>query len=85
MESIIKWIDIKNKKPIDFGWYLAVLKPINFKEFENEKDLNDWIEDYGLEKVWFNNGEFWNSRKGIGINITERITYWAEIPNVPLF
>lgn len=84
MESTIKWIDIEDKKPIGFGWYLVVLKPINFKEFENEKDLNDWIESYGLDKVWFNNGEFWNSKKGTGIELTERVICWADIPSVPL-
>jgi hypothetical protein len=84
MESIIKWIDIKNNKPIGFGWYLVVLKPVNFKDFENEKDFNNWIQDYGLEKVWFNNGTFWDSKKGVGIDILDRVVYWAEVPSVPL-
>lgn len=83
MESIIKWINIKDKRPIEFGWFLVVLKPVNFKDFDDEKELNSWIEDYGLEKVWFNNGKFWNSKKGVGLDISERVVYWADIPNVP--
>jgi hypothetical protein len=84
MESTIKWINIKDKKPTGFGWFLVVLKPVNFKDFENEKDLNSWIEKYGLEKIWFNNGKFWDSKNGVGLDISERVIYWGNIPSVPL-
>lgn len=85
MESIIQWIDITNKRPIGFGWYLVVLMPVNFEEFKDKKDLNDWITSYGLDKVWFNNGEFWDSKKGPGNVVSDRITHWANIPSVPIF
>jgi hypothetical protein len=62
---------------------LVVLKPVNFKDFEDEKELNDWIKDFGFEKVWFNNSKFW-SREHTGIDISERVTNWADIPDVPL-
>lgn len=85
MESVIRWINGKDTKPIESGWYMVVLKPVNFQEFDDERRLNGWIEDYGLDKVWFNNGCFWDSKSGPGIDITDRVIYWGNIPTVPLF
>jgi hypothetical protein len=83
MESIIKWNKIDEIKPPEFGWVVVILKPVNHKECEQSAiSMNDWISQFGFDKVWYNNFKFWDSKKGYGIDITDRIIYWAEVPNI---
>lgn len=80
MESVIKWINIKDRTPTGFGWKLVVLRPSNFYEFENDKKTNDWTKKCGFDKIWFNDNKFWQDR----VEIMDRVIYWAEIPKFPL-
>lgn len=80
--SIISWIDINDKKPIGSGWYMVVLKPKNHMDFiNNPKEMNDWIECFGINKLWWNNGVFWQE----SCNVNDRVTYWGNIPKVPIY
>ncbi len=87
MKSIIKWIDIEDKKPKEYGWYMTVSMPTNYIYFKNKPNIiNDWITKFGIDKTWFNEGEFWARRGYVSeaiTSITNRIIYWAEIPEVP--
>lgn len=82
MTTIINWNDINNEKPFESGWYMVVLQPVNHREFiDCPSEMNDWISAFGINKMWFNNGEFWGDR----CKITDRVIYWGDIPSVPLY
>ena len=84
LSTTIYWINAKNILPIESGWYMVVLIPVNYEDFkDNPKEMNEWIKKFGLQRLWFNNGEFWESHK----IITNRVIYWGNIPkdNIPLF
>lgn len=86
MKTIINWIDIKNEKPTTSGWYMTICMPVNYYEFKDNPSLmNDWIADYGIDKTWFNNGDFWSRRnhERVSREITDRVIFWSRIPEVP--
>lgn len=79
--TIIDWMDVKNGKPISSGWYMVVLLPKNHSEFANNpSEMNSWIRRFGINKIWYHNGEFWINHE----ISTDRVIYWSEIPSVPL-
>ena len=86
MQTIINWIDIKDKKPTTSGWYMTICMPVNYDEFKDNPSLmNDWIAYYGIDKTWFNNGDFWSRRdyEKISRKITDRVIFWSEITEIP--
>ncbi len=67
------------------GWVLVLLKPANFKDIEEKSDMNKWIRDYGLERAWVNNGQFWlveHDRSANSVLITDRVLCWSQIPDL---
>jgi len=81
--TIINWNDINNERPLESGWYMVVLQPVNHKEFiDCPSEMNSWISAFGINKKWFHNGEFWGENNN---TITDRVTHWCEIPRVPLY
>lgn len=35
VDTIIHWTKLENKKvPVGYGWYVTILKPVNYQEFE---------------------------------------------------
>lgn len=85
IKTIINWISVKDKIPTTYGWYMTICVPRNYEEFnKNPSEMNDWIAQFGIDKTWFNNGNFFDrDKKAYPREITDRIIYWAEIPNVP--
>lgn len=80
--SKITWINIRDEKPPESGWYMVVLKPKNYMEFiDNPKIMNSWINKFGINKMLWNNREFWEGSS----EITDRVTYWGYLPTVPLY
>lgn len=80
--SEINWINIKDARPLEEGWYIVLLKPKNYKDFlNNPKKMNSWIEKFGIEKLWFKDKVFWQE----SCHVNNRVTYWAYIPKVPLY
>lgn len=80
--SVITWINIEDASPVKTGWYMVVLKPKNYKDFsDNPKKMNSWIEKFGIEKLWWNDGVFWQE----SCHVNERVNYWAHIPKVPIY
>lgn len=80
--SVIDWISIDDEKPFESGWYMVVLKPKNYMEFiDNPRQMNDWMSSFGMNKIWYHNGEFWED----GYKITGRIAHWGQMPSVPLY
>ena len=86
MNTVIQWIDIKERKPCSSGWYMTICMPVNYYDFSsNPNEMNDWIAKFGIDKTWFNNEEFWSrDRMDYPREITERVIFWAEIPKVPM-
>lgn len=87
-DTIIKWTDRSKSSPFrNFGWYLVVLKPKNFKECEdNGTDYSEWISSYGFDKAWYNDYRFWVSDPhGYGTEeVTNRVIMFAELPKVSI-
>ncbi|NME65674.1 hypothetical protein HF846_13825 [Clostridium cadaveris] len=86
MKTIINWIDIKDEKPIASGWYMTICVPVNYDEFKDNPSLmNYWIANYGMDKTWFNNVDFWSRREyeKVSEKITDRVIFWSKIPDVP--
>lgn len=80
--SVINWINKNDKKPLESGWYMVVLMPKNHEEFRKcPTDMNSWIKKFGINKLWWNNGHFWEDN----FEVTDRVTHWALLPEVPLF
>lgn len=80
--STIIWINKNDKKPLDSGWYMVVLVPRNYEEFKNRpSDMNGWIESFGINKLWWNDGDFWEENH----IVTDRVTHWGLLPEVPVF
>lgn len=80
--STITWIDIKDARPLERGWYMVVLKPKNYDEFlSNPKEMNSWIKKFGIEKLWWNNGAFWKDN----YRVNKQVNYWGYLPKVPIY
>ena len=80
MKTTINWTRFHgdNLPPSPFGWYVAILKPHNYKELEaTNRSYTSWIKECGFNIVWYNDGEFWEDHKPI----TDRVLYYAERPN----
>lgn len=75
--------------PIGYGWYAVALNPVNWRDFRGSDDpaMNGWRKSFGFEKGWLNGGRWWIADyHGSGsIEVTERVTHWAKLPEVPLF
>lgn len=87
MESVITWNDFKKIIPEDGKWYLAIVMPKNYDEFLNDKcRMNDWIEQFGIEILWYCNGSFWDVNKSeIVLNVSDRVLFWSELPKIRPF
>lgn len=86
-KTIIEWINIKDHKPRESGWYMTVCMPINYEDFkDNPSEMNEWIAKYGIDKTWFIDGDFFSRRdyERTSKEITDRIIFWSEIPEVPM-
>jgi len=87
-ETIIQWSKYNAEFPKrNFGWYLVILKPVNFKECElNGLDYADWIASYGFEKAWYNNHKFYiaNPHGYRTEEVTDRVELFAELPKVAI-
>ena len=76
------WVPVSLNMPRKYGWYLAALNPVNYKDFENDpKQLNSWRIKFGCRVSWFNNGKFWLDDD----DVTCRVTHWAYCPSVPRY
>lgn len=86
MKFAIEWISIEKQSPSAFGWYLVAMNPDNFNELD-KKQNNDWRENFGCHKLWFNNSKFWRQRVHSSIvdDVTELVTHWSILPTVPLY
>ena len=79
----MNWIKSNELPKRPYGWFAAALVPRNHSE---TKDLdNDWRSSFGFTKAWFNNGRWFESdAHGHGMrDVTDRVTHWAEMPQVP--
>lgn len=86
MKTIINWIDIKDEKPIMSGWYMTICISVNYDEFKDDPSLmNVWIANYGIDKTWFHNGDFWSRHEHgkVSNKITDRVIFWSEITEIP--
>lgn len=86
--TLIEWEDFKYCNPIiNFGWYLVVLKPKNWKECEDGKlNYADWVSSYGFEKAWYNNSKFYVANPHVygTEEVTDRVGLFAKLPKVSL-
>lgn len=79
--SIIHWVNRRYIRPTKTGWYMGVLLPENYMDLQDNVEIvNDWIEKYGIDKIWWDNSSFWKNGKDIYL----RVLYWAKIPSVPV-
>lgn len=81
----INWYKYKDRHEVlrEFGWCLVILKPVNFKECEdNGYDYSEWVSSYGFDKALFHNGDFWIADwHGHGtIKVTNRVVLVANLP-----
>lgn len=90
-ENIMNWKE-SNIKPVEkFGWFAVAVLPRNHSgsSDEHKSDLNgdnDWRKSFGFTKAWFNNNE-WYEPNTTGMrtnNITNLVTHWSYLPEVPI-
>jgi hypothetical protein len=78
----MNWKEIKDGAPIGFGWYSVAVNPANWTDFEDKTQLNDWREDFGFTKAWYNGQKWFDSKME---EISDRVTHWDNLPKVPLY
>jgi hypothetical protein len=84
---MINWKEIKDGVPTEYGWYSVAINPVNWVDFEDKTELNNWRLSFGFSKAWYN-GSIWSEADFHGIDskdITDRVTHWANLPQVPLY
>jgi hypothetical protein len=93
--EFVEWHSIEEDgPPPKFGWYLGALNPVNHEEAEKDEfakeGTNAWRKLYGTTKVWYNpdaSGSKWWEADPHGpksIEVGDRITHWASIPECPM-
>jgi hypothetical protein len=93
--ELIEWHSIEEDgPPPKFGWYLGALNPVNHEEADKDEfakeGTNAWRKLYGTTKVWYNPdalGSKWWEADPHGpksIEVGNRITHWASIPECPM-
>ncbi|RLC98914.1 MAG: hypothetical protein DRI46_10475 [Chloroflexi bacterium] len=69
-----------------FGWYLGILKPIDYEDCDNKNsDYTDWMVKFGLEKIWYNNRKFWQcdqERTHPAKELGNRLLAWSMLPDL---
>ncbi len=85
----MNWISIHDRLPSKAGWYAAALNPVNASEV-TLSEINAWRKQFGFTKAWFTpraQGSWWEPDHVIGRDanlVGERVTHWAELPEVPV-
>jgi len=87
----MEWKKVENLPKEKCGWFSVAILPRNHSgsglgdETKLEGD-NLWRKSFGFTKAWFNNGEWFEANMhGHGSNnITELVTHWDYLPNVPI-
>lgn len=81
----MEWKIFKAEDHIKNGCYCVAVNPHNYKTYSVEF-CNSWRKRCGFQVAIMCDGDWMQDRRVSGyprINITNRVTHWAEMPSIP--